>query len=110
MTDRELLTLAAKAAGIEIQAFPISHDESVYYTEIPDHLTGGTLRVLWSPLKSDGDALRLAVKLGMCIDTLHLNVVRVYANNGITMDDEPGDYGTRRAIVKCAAEIGKAIP
>jgi hypothetical protein len=43
MTDRELLELAARAAGVKFQVNWYGVD--------------------WSPLEDDGDALRLAVKL-----------------------------------------------
>ena len=46
-TDRELLEMAAKAAGVElVTPTMIGHD-------------------LWNPLDDDGDALRLAHALGM---------------------------------------------
>jgi hypothetical protein len=95
MTDRELLELAAKAAGLEVVT--------------PTMLTYGQ----WNPLTDDGDALRLAVKLRM--NVFHAGI-RVFAL------DEEGDIeeaegheldpyaATRRAIVRAAAEIGKAMP
>jgi hypothetical protein len=103
MTDRELLELAAKAAGIEIQ-WPSFGDASCRRTDTWD---------IWNPLTDDGDALRLAVKLGMQIT--------------IILDGDDGDHppktmvdwateehindpcaATRRAIVRVAAETGKA--
>ena len=56
MTDRELLELAAKAAGIKTSL----HKET-------DSLWIDGPRV-WNPLTDDGDALRLAVKLGFLIE------------------------------------------
>ena len=97
MTDKELLVLAAKAA----------FGEKAYQA-----LT----ECGWNPLKDDGDALRLAVKL--TIDVVH-DFDRVIACYG---DDEfeteyfyekptPTDpyAATRRAITRAAAEIGKAM-
>lgn len=52
MTDRELLEAAAKAAGIELGVW------TAY-----GHYVGGLEGHVWNPLKDDGDALRLAVKL-----------------------------------------------
>jgi hypothetical protein len=95
MTDIELLVLAAKSAGLEVVT--------------PTMLAYGQ----WNPLTDDGDALRLAVKLGVQIT--------------IVLDGDDGDHppqtmvdwateehgndsyaATRRAIVRAAAEIGKA--
>jgi len=58
MTDRELLELAAKAAGMAIE-----YDEGfgMYWSD--DKFSG----MFWNPLHNDGDALRLAVKLGLTI-------------------------------------------
>jgi len=65
MTDRELLELAAKAAGIELNWFyePIDEAESDsgWFASI------AKTRRVWNPLTDDGDALRLAVKLGLAI-------------------------------------------
>ena len=95
-TDRELLELAAKAAGIKLESGCL--------------LIGGRWST-WNPLTNDGDALRLAVKLGLTI------VPNYYAEQqslGITafteLEDSP-DFcaATRRAIVRAAAEIGVAL-
>ena len=53
MNDKELLELAAKAAGIEL--FSWSEIANGYKTDTPMEY--------WNPLTDDGDALRLAVKL-----------------------------------------------
>ncbi len=55
MTDKELLELAAKAAGIDPSLFIC--DEGA-----PDGYR------LWNSLTNDGDTLRLAVKLGVALD------------------------------------------
>jgi hypothetical protein len=110
MTDRELLELAAKAAGIEY-----SHDNAHWKHE--DHCAFWsyddlcTCGARWNPLDDDGDALRLAVKLGFCVNIKERCVV---AGNSPTNDwqqphgDDP-EAATRRAIVRAAAEIGKAM-
>lgn len=54
MTDRELLELAAKAAGIELWKDVAGN----FYTDPKSS-------VIWNPLTDDGDALRLAVMLGI---------------------------------------------
>jgi hypothetical protein len=55
MTDRELLEKAAKAAGVLLEG-------------VETDGRGVTIRgTYWQPLHDDGDALRLAVKLGIQI-------------------------------------------
>jgi hypothetical protein len=97
MTDRELLELAAKAAGRGSQWWM----ESTWNG--PDKE--------WNPLTDDADALRLAVKLRL---VLFLEIPRI--GIGPRMDgpevylDEGDDpyAATRRAIVRAAAEIGRS--
>lgn len=101
MTDRELLELAAKAAGIEIKY---------------NYLGTQDARCAWYPLDDDGDALRLAVKLGIAVQC-HLHDGEGYALAGAgeipnAVDIRPNDdpyAATRRAIVRAAAEIGRAM-
>ena len=108
MTDREMLELAAKAAGGMRIRFSnggsCSYDDGEYWRA-------------WNPLANDGDALRLAVKLDMDILQRFVggrraeclapggNVIAEHFNN----DRDPYS-ATRRAIVRAAAEIGKAMP
>ncbi|HDS0936990.1 TPA: hypothetical protein QDZ12_000185 [Pseudomonas putida] len=119
MCDQQLLDLAAKAAmraGLKL--------------ECPDELDGvyvsrcsGRNGYTWNPLEDDGDALRLAVKLGL---TLRLNQfdewTQVFAGDcyarmtpavsehiGRTREGQTIEQATRRAIVRAAAEIGKAM-
>ncbi len=96
MTDRELLELAAKAAGIEIK---VVIGDTFW---CPD----GTM---WDPLTNDADALRLAVT---CDIAFMLETERASAttNNGLRCTEWLGDdpfAATRRAIVRAAAEIGR---
>lgn len=102
MTDRELLELAAKAANIEHGADRLDCGLSIT-------LPGGRHHSLprWNPLEDDGDALRLAVQLGITFRHFGHKVSAV----GTTQFDEyVGDdpyAATRRAIVRAAAEIGR---
>lgn len=95
MNDRELLEMAAKAAG-----YP------------PDRLIYGHGKPLheWNPLEDDGDALRLAVKLD--IVPRSINGVVFAWRDGVCDMQEPhnGDpyAATRRAIVRAAAAIDRA--
>ena len=117
MTDRELLELAAKTAGYEL-------DWDVPPKSPPWVITGsGEERGpthQFSPLEDDGDALRLAVKLGLSISAANPAFIEVAIfkdgeahllfRDG-TMDsgwNEDPYAATRRAIVRAAAEIGKA--
>jgi len=107
MTDKELLELAARAAGIVgvDGVYPIFRGASQDWNS--EHWTE------WNPLADDGDALRLAVKLKLQIS---------FGNRHVSVFDEAGfvnfqtevlahrgnDAATRRAITRAAAEIGKA--
>lgn len=109
MNDKELLMMAAKAAGIN------------HYGEIKDGLAqsmNGACKINpWNPLTDDGDALRLAVKLRMDINISHrTNEVIVFTmTDKINRADETwsadvNEYAaTRRAIVRAAAEIGAKL-
>lgn len=88
--DKELLELAAKAAGINVDSWEDCG---------------------WSPLSDDGDALRLAVKLRIEIG-FYSTLVRAAKQD----QDWIGEYygndpyaATRRAIVRAAAEIGRGM-
>jgi len=106
MNDRELLELAAKAAGYNY----LPANSAIVVDGIPGN---------WNPLTDDGDALRLAVKLKLAIRPLE-KCVFVESDPetllGQSQFSELEMYGsdpnaaTRRAIVRAAAEIGKAMP
>ena len=108
MTDRELLENAAKAAGLEFAKWD---DElgAIYWP----HRSPLTSCHLWNPLTDDGDALRLAVKLGICFGpNLDGDMAVAFGSDGRNITEEHGGdsyAATRRAIVRAAAEIGKAI-
>ena len=108
MSDKDLLELAAKAAGYSCRIRTTKIGIEKFY--VNGHV--------WNPLTDDGDALRLAVKLQIDME--------FYVENGSTSavlveycdyrcnigrdEVEPkGDIylATRRAIVHAAAEIGK---
>lgn len=115
MTDKELLELAAKAAGIQIVG---EVDKMICQ---PDHRTGGFIirndrggDSCWNPLTDDGDALRLAVNLKMRFSTVcNLGDQAVASATDLSIwgcveDHNDDPYAaTRRAIVRAAAEIGK---
>ena len=103
MTDREMLELAAKAAGIEI-------DWRTWVTD-PKAVMGCCFALVgtytyWNPLTDDGDALRLAVQLGLFdLDELLWD----YANDPLIDTSKDIYAAIRRAITRAAAEIGKAM-
>jgi len=104
MTDRELLELAARAAGLDIEWQPSgwAHDNE----------TGRE----WNPIIDDGDALRLAVHLRLIIawdrwndnDYVCIRHRDLNEEIGIQIDQDPNKT-VRRAIVLAAAEIGRAM-
>lgn len=120
MSDRELLELAAKAAGFESPSAIILADGTLKGLNVIDH---GSAIHYWHPLIDDGDALRLAVDLGLYISNEQARAGCVTVSWGCDAGGdhlgsvEEGapaggdDYAvTRRAIVRAAAEIGRAMP
>ena len=100
MNDRELLEMAARAAGIT----GITRDGGIELSK--DHAKPPYDWRMWNPLTDDGDALRLAVKLHM-FDYGRLKQFRLEETR---LDPSRDDCAImRRAIVRAAAEIGRAI-
>ena len=91
MTDRELLKLAAKAAGM---------DYSVW--------SPGSAPIVWNPLHYDGDALRLAMQLDLVV--LQRNAKTRNGYQAVEAEGADLYAATRRAIVRAAAEIGRTLP
>lgn len=102
MTDRELLELAARAAGWTLDG----HTQCSWKVCL-----GGAE---WNPLEDDGDALQLAVQCsievvpgdGVCFARPTSLPV---AHTSVRSDGNPY-AATRRAIVRAAAEIGRVKP
>ena len=117
MSDREMLELAAKAAGFAQQSkgredgsFPV--------------LTNGDGDYTWNPLTDDGDALRLlaampslwSLSLKFGAPTVEMNVwwgtggektnkiAREFAGDGADVA-----AAIRRAIVRAAADVGRDV-
>lgn len=115
--NRENLELAAKAAGIVVLGYVENYDDFYWHGPSWGLIIEGANGV-WNPLEDDGDALRLAVKLGLVIDTDYNNGAAA-GSAYLSMDDfheydHPLRFGadraaaTRRAIVRAAAEIALA--
>lgn len=101
-TDRELLELAAKAVGLDATWRP-NVAEGGEWLAVVD----GNNWTEWNPLTDDGDALRLAVKLRLDIE--HGNEALSVFGCKVAYGDDPF-AATRRAIVLCAAQIGRSLP
>lgn len=113
MTNRELLELAAKAAGIKKTSW-IEKSHEWFQSEGIGFDDENDCQQLWNPLTDDGDALRLAVKLQIDVMQYGDHVVAWfeggYIGTGRILYDGDPYAATRRAIVRAAAEIGKALP
>ena len=113
MTDRELLELAAKAAGIEVHRGK-GWQRDTLFRAVPDPHCTDVTSTEWNPLADDGDALRLLNKLWL--ELRHVHGSAHAGRPGQFWCTEPyfpdGDINaaTRLAIVRAAAEIGKAMP
>lgn len=120
MADRELLELAAKAAGYKkYYSHYLGRDsfvtyEEAYYSDVKECQVTGEKTLDWNPLTDDGDALRLAVKLNLNVDLAYGDecVVRVFNETHFFKESAANNAcaAARRAIVRAAAEIGKAMP
>lgn len=115
MTDRELLALAAKAAGYKFTTDGVNKQRgkdgiAALWIDLP-MMTG------WNPLENDGYALRLAVALGIVpyVDVVDDNGMpvtsaKVFRRTACTeLHGQDPCAATRRAIVRAAAEIGKVM-
>lgn len=112
MTNRELLELAALAAGYET---------TLYTGHVYIH--DGTATRQWNPLENDGDAFRLMVKLMMCVQVYDMHDMHVIEINGspgcsIGLDKQylhcysfgaSHEENMRLAITGFAAEIGRRM-
>ena len=115
-TAKEVLEFAAKAQGLPYEWRTEYIEVHTLSKKTPDKVPYQkdlyVLGELWNPLESDGDALRLAVKLKLCVAiTDHgVNVSEVGWRSWREVQHPDDPYAaTRRAIVRSAAEIGKAI-
>lgn len=110
MTDKEKFELAAKAAGIEITTD--NNPKFCNYWIVED----GEATCFWNPRDNDGDAFRLAVKLGLSVilGTYHVAAEYLPQEGDDTfftresLGDDPC-AATRLAVFNAAVEIGKAM-
>ncbi|MCY1363657.1 hypothetical protein D9M69_504290 [compost metagenome] len=107
MSDRRLLEMAARAEGRQ----PPYDAHGVFTAWVGDTENGHW----WNPLDDDGDALRLAMTLDICI---HLNreeltvICQSWRPNGLfkIISGYTKDTDVRRCIVGVAAKIGAGKP
>ena len=127
-TDKELLELAAKVAGVRYDAEASKpHPKSgawfglwLVFDDEPSEYA----RRYWNPLTDDGDALRLVLTLGLCIEPSplyspekHSVIVKQRRRSDLLREANPTEVvevfgtdataATRRAIVRAAAAVGK---
>ena len=114
-TDRELLELAAKAAGMNTREFATDSITRWHWRD------DGTYTA-WNPLTDDGDALRLAVDLDLAIVPYPIynkqkHSVLVQKKNldesrfeKMELHGDDPYAATRRAITRAAAAIGESMP
>lgn len=122
MTDRELLELAAKAAGAEHSGFRCGENGREPLYGMPIEVDDGIAHQSWNPLEDDGDALRLRNSMQMTIidegDRVFAEVSRYPIGSDVREPyerDLPGgfssqssiDSAVRRAIVRAAAAIAR---
>ena len=114
MTEREMLELAAKAAGIKIDysdangGGQFNNGFDLLGNAVLNWHNGKT----WNPLTDDGDIMRLAGALNLNIEICEKSIdVWFCICKAIVHIDEPvaGDKmaAIRLAITKAAAEIGR---
>lgn len=115
MSDKELLELAAKAAGLVVvdRTRPIS----LYIQS--DGCHGGAL---WNPLADDGDCARLEAAVGIDVAWHRMGVVATYRDtedheifgHDVVVREPYADHqdrndARRRASTELAAQVGKAM-
>lgn len=115
-SDRELLELAAKAAGLQLCGYSwIGENEDDEECEVLESAfvklhPVQELATKWNPLTDDGDALRLAVKLHMQVSvTTESCRAETLPRFGVRVNDKDELSATRRAIVRAAAAIGERM-
>ena len=111
-TDRELLEAAAKAAGYGEVWSLADHPDVIYVG--PRYKPGQPVQYrVWNPLTDDGDALRLAVRLNIGVQSHAGRGDYSLADDGsgsiAELHNGDPQRATRRAIVMAAAEIGRRM-
>ena len=113
MTDKEILELAAKAAGVKIDKSPYNGGGfgNTGFDLLGNAMLDWHNDKRWNPLENDADAFRLAVALGIEYGFGYNDnaIVAVIVDDDLRVWVKDGDpyAATRRAIVCAAADIGQ---
>jgi len=112
MTDREMLEMAAKAAGYAVEWHEVVVSRRGRFGLI-EHTKKEGFRLnfqRWDPLTDDGDALRLAVRLHMQVSVTKESCrAETLPCLGVRVNDSDENLATRRAVVMAAAAVGKEM-
>lgn len=112
-TDKELLELAAKAAGLNVKMIEVDCDDNFRALVVGKKNTKE--RIAWNPLINNDDAMRLLAKMEISINHFDSFVKSQAAPDGksgmvVSVMIERGRLdATRRAIVRAAAAIGEKL-
>lgn len=114
LDNQRLLEMAAKAAGLRIDKSPFNGGGrgNTGFDMDGNAMLDWHNGIQWNPLKNDGDALRLAVKLEMKVE------IENHTARAVTMHGDHEAFqtlsnplaATRRAIVRAASALGEAMP
>lgn len=120
MTPREILELAAKAAGYTVNARSQAERDAIGAGDVGLWIDG--VSTCWNPRDDDGDALRLlaampslwSLSLKFGAPSVEMDVAWGYGP-GIVCNEFAGKCvdraaAIRLAITRAAAEVGKAMP
>jgi hypothetical protein len=101
--DLELLRLAARAIGAEVELVDGENWVNLHFED-------GSVVYSWNPLAFNGDALELAVALRLSIDIIEPGCSVWAKKIDVIVTENNADHmiATRRAVTRAAAEIGKA--
>ena len=112
MSDKELLELAAKAAGMHVKAHRVDADDNFTHLVVGQKFKPE--KIDWNPLNDDGDGARMEAALGIHVAWHSDGVVcgLRWAGSTELFDDHGGDKqaARRMASLRVAAEHGKAMP
>ena len=104
MDSRELREMAARAAGFEVN---VAKGGGSWIND------GSKIWPKWNPIDDDGDALRLALKIGISIEVIpaHDSVMAHVDNEHFSFSatEALDSFGARQAIIRVAAEIGRGM-
>lgn len=111
MNDKELLELAAKAAGLNVKMIEVDQDDN--FSGLIIGRKGSNEKAWWNPLRSDGDALRLAVMLNLTVCTGPCQTSATSISGALSgffpkedTIEQNAFSAVRRAIVRAAAQVG----